>query len=146
MAEEKFSDNLLRAIAAELHFLSGMTAAREMFGKSYFSLGIGEKGAVDQAVFGMVAANFQTLTAESLAGRSSILASMPRTAPKSRPGHLFSGARSLDPIKVCCTSSRGEVPLCLTPISSSATPTASSTCSTSNAPNAPARAAITSIS
>jgi hypothetical protein len=71
MAEEKFSDNLLRAIAAELHFLSGMTAAREMFGKSYFSLGIGEKGAVDQAVFGMVAANFQTLTAESLAAQES---------------------------------------------------------------------------
>jgi deoxyxylulose-5-phosphate synthase len=52
MAEEKFSDNLLRAIAAELHFLNGMTAAREMFGKSYFSLGLSEKIAVDQAAVG----------------------------------------------------------------------------------------------
>ena len=43
MAEENFNDNLLRMIAAELHFLSGMTAAREMFGKSYFFLGAGEK-------------------------------------------------------------------------------------------------------
>jgi hypothetical protein len=29
MAEEKFSDNLMRVIAAELHLLNGMTAARE---------------------------------------------------------------------------------------------------------------------
>jgi hypothetical protein len=56
-----------RAIAAQLHFLNGMTAAREMFGKSYFSLGLSEKFAVDQAVLGMVAANYQSLTAESLA-------------------------------------------------------------------------------
>jgi hypothetical protein len=71
MAEEKFSDNLMRAVAAELHFLNGMTAAREMFGKSYFSLGVSEKIAVDQAVLGMVAANYQSLTAESLAAQAS---------------------------------------------------------------------------
>jgi hypothetical protein len=69
MAEEKFSDNLMRAIAAELHLLNGMTAAREMFGKSYFSLGLSEKIAVDQAVLAMVAANYQSLTAESLAAQ-----------------------------------------------------------------------------
>jgi hypothetical protein len=51
---EKFNDNLLRMIAAELHALTGLTAAREMYGKSYFSLGFGEKAAVDQAVIGMV--------------------------------------------------------------------------------------------
>jgi hypothetical protein len=67
MAEEKFNDNLLRMIGAELHLLAGMTAAREMFSKSYFSLGIGEKAAVDQAVFGMLAANYQSLTPEFLA-------------------------------------------------------------------------------
>jgi hypothetical protein len=66
MAEEKFSDNLMRVIAAELHFLNGLTAAREMFGKSYFSLGLSEKTAVDQAVLGMVAGNYQNLTPESL--------------------------------------------------------------------------------
>ena len=67
MAEEKFSENLLRMIAAELHVLSGLTAAREMYGKSYFSLGAGEKAAVDQAVFGMVAGNYQGITPEHLA-------------------------------------------------------------------------------
>ena len=69
-ADELFSENLLRAIAAELHLLNGMTAAREMFGKSYFSLGIGEKGAVDQAVHGMIAGNYQWLTPKSLASQT----------------------------------------------------------------------------
>jgi hypothetical protein len=70
MAEEKFSDNLMRAIAAELHFLNGMTVAREMFGKSYFALGIGEKAAVDQAVTTMVASNYQVvMTPEGLASQ-----------------------------------------------------------------------------
>jgi hypothetical protein len=70
MPDETFNQNLLRAIAAELHFLNGMTAAREMFGRSYFSLGVGEKTAVDQAVVGMVAANYQWLTPESLAAQT----------------------------------------------------------------------------
>jgi hypothetical protein len=41
MADETFPVNLMRMIAAELHLLNGMTAAREIFGKSYFSLGSG---------------------------------------------------------------------------------------------------------
>ena len=61
MADENFSDNLLRAIAAELHFLTGMTAAREMYSKSYFALGVSEKATVDQMVLGMVASNYQGL-------------------------------------------------------------------------------------
>ena len=69
MPEQKFSDNLLRAIAAELNLMNRMTAAREMFGKSYFSLGGGEQIAVNQAVFGIVASNYQNLTAESLAAQ-----------------------------------------------------------------------------
>ncbi len=67
---EQFSDNLLRAIAAELHFLNGMTAAREMFGRSYFALGAGEKSAVDQAVLAMIAGNYQGLTPELLAAQT----------------------------------------------------------------------------
>ena len=43
MPEENFRDNLLRAIAAELHFLNRVTAAREMFAKSYFSLWYGRE-------------------------------------------------------------------------------------------------------
>ena len=65
-ANDEFSQNLLRAVSAQLLLLNGMTAAREMFGKSYFSLGAGEKGAVDQAVLTMTAANYQSLTAETL--------------------------------------------------------------------------------
>ena len=44
-----------------------MTAAREMFSKSYFSLGVGEKAAVDQAMFGMISSYFQGITPEHLA-------------------------------------------------------------------------------
>lgn len=69
MADDDFSINLMRAIYAQLHFQSGLSAAREMYGKSYFSLGTGEKIAVDQAVLGMVAANYQNTTAESLTGQ-----------------------------------------------------------------------------
>jgi hypothetical protein len=69
MAEENFSDNLLRAITAHLHLLAGMTAAREMFSKSYFSLGVGEKATVDQTVLNMVAGNYQALTTEALASQ-----------------------------------------------------------------------------
>ena len=71
MADENsaaFHDNLLRMVAAQLHFSNAMTAAREMFGRSYFSLGAGEKVAVDQAVFASTASNFQAITAEFLAG------------------------------------------------------------------------------
>ena len=67
MAEEKFSDNLLRAIYAQLHFQSGLLAAREMYGKSYFSLGVTEKMTLDQMVFGAIASNYQSITAEGLA-------------------------------------------------------------------------------
>jgi hypothetical protein len=70
MSKNSFSENLLRLIAAELRLLNGMTAAREMFGKSYFSLGMGEKAIVDQTVIGFVAANFHTLSPETLADQT----------------------------------------------------------------------------
>jgi hypothetical protein len=66
MAEEKFETNLLRAISAEIFVLVGMEMAREMFGKSYFALGVGEKGIVDQQAFGMIGGNYNALTAEFL--------------------------------------------------------------------------------
>jgi hypothetical protein len=71
MADENsvaFHDNLLRMVAAQLHFSNAMAAAREMFGRSYFSFGTGEKAAVDQAVFASTASNFQAITPEFLAG------------------------------------------------------------------------------
>jgi hypothetical protein len=66
---ETFTENLMRAAVAELHFLAGMTAAREMFGKSCFSLGLGEKAAVDQAVLAGVGSNYAVITREWLAGQ-----------------------------------------------------------------------------
>jgi len=66
MAENEFSTNLLRAIAAQLHFMAGMQAAREMYGKGYFSLGAGEKATVDHAVLTSIGANYQFLTSEAL--------------------------------------------------------------------------------
>jgi hypothetical protein len=69
MAEENFNTNLMRMIAGQLHCLLAMTAAREMFGKSYFSLGLAEKGAVDQTVNGIAAGNFQAITPAFLTGQ-----------------------------------------------------------------------------
>lgn len=66
MAEEKFDTNLLRFIAAETFFSLCLQASREMFAKSYFSLGAAEKQAVDQAVAGTVMANYQAVTPQFL--------------------------------------------------------------------------------
>ena len=77
MPEEKFDTNLLRMIAAELHLLSGLHVARDLFGKSYFALGTGEKIAVDQAVVGMLGANYQWITADMLKAPTPKLADLP---------------------------------------------------------------------
>jgi hypothetical protein len=66
MPDDPYDTDLMKWIAAELYFLAGMYAAREMYGKSYFSLGAVEKGAVDQIVLGQVGSNFQALTPELL--------------------------------------------------------------------------------
>jgi hypothetical protein len=66
MAEERFSENLNRLIAAELHFFNRMTASREMFGNSYFSLGISEKAVVDQTVTATISGIYQGITPASL--------------------------------------------------------------------------------
>jgi len=69
MTDEKFETNLLRVIAAEMLFSLGLQAAREMYGKSYFALGLGERAAVDQAVIGAIGGNYQALTPEFLKGQ-----------------------------------------------------------------------------
>lgn len=69
MAEEIFSENLMRMIGAELHFLNCVTAAREMFGRGYFSLGETEKAALHQVVLAQIAANYQVLTPSFLAAQ-----------------------------------------------------------------------------
>jgi hypothetical protein len=70
MAEEKFDENLMRMIAAELHVLSALNVAREMYGKGYFALGAGERAVVDQAVVTMVGANYQAITPQYLAAQT----------------------------------------------------------------------------
>jgi hypothetical protein len=66
MPDEKFEISLLRFVAAELYFSLGLQVAQEMYGKSYFSLGLGEKAAVNQAVLGAVGGTYQTMTPEFL--------------------------------------------------------------------------------
>ena len=66
MTDEIFEANLLRWISSELYFSLGMQASREMYGKSYFSLGVAEKTAVDNAVGATVRANYQAMTPELL--------------------------------------------------------------------------------
>ena len=61
-----FETRLLKWIASELYFLTGMSASREMYAKSYFSLGAGEKQAVDAAVWNQISGNFQSLTPQLL--------------------------------------------------------------------------------
>lgn len=46
--------NLLCMIAVQLQFANAMNAAREMFGRSYFSLGAPETAAVHQAVLAVI--------------------------------------------------------------------------------------------
>lgn len=66
MADEKFETSVMKMIAAELYFLCGMQASREMFGKSYFSLSAVEKAAVDQLVLSGVGVNFRAITPDLL--------------------------------------------------------------------------------
>ena len=66
MAED-FTTNMLRMICGTLYFSASMQASREMYGRSYFSLGVGEKAALDQLVLASVAANYQNVTPETLA-------------------------------------------------------------------------------
>ena len=61
-----FETQLTRFVAAELLFLLGMHAARDLFGKGYFALGIAEKAAVDQTVQLHVWANYTGLTPDIL--------------------------------------------------------------------------------
>ena len=66
MANE-FQLEVVKLVASELYFLVGMTAAREMYGKSYFSLGVTEKAALDQLVWTHISGNLAALTPQIFA-------------------------------------------------------------------------------
>lgn len=68
MANETFTENLMRVLVSEMHFLNCQMAAREMFQRGYFALGVAEKAAVDQAVLATIAGNYVGVTKEWLAG------------------------------------------------------------------------------
>jgi hypothetical protein len=69
MAEEIFSENLMRMVAAELHLLNTMTVSREMYGRGYFSLGVGERAIVDQTAVNTIAAHYRDITPQFLAAQ-----------------------------------------------------------------------------
>jgi len=91
MADETFDTNLLRWIAAELYFSLGMQASREMFGKSYFSLGVDEKIAVNAAVGETVRGNYQGMTADFLVRQDPAAKNQ---APKQSVGFQGSGPQN----------------------------------------------------
>lgn len=66
MPEELFSDNLLRMISAVLYQILTQQTAREMFGRSYMSLGAAEKVTLDQTVFQFVASSYQAITPDTI--------------------------------------------------------------------------------
>jgi hypothetical protein len=63
-----------------------MQTAREMFGKSFFSLGVDEKIAVNNAVGGSVRGNFQAMTLDFLTGQE-----VPKNAPEQPKGKQSAG-------------------------------------------------------
>jgi hypothetical protein len=65
----EFETNLMRAHLAAVWFSLGLQTSRELFGKSYLSLSLPEKTAVDQAVLAAVGANYQAMTPEWLAAQ-----------------------------------------------------------------------------
>lgn len=66
MAHDNFQTALLRLLAAEMWTLISMNAAREMFGKSYFALGVAEKSALDHMIASNIASNFGGISPEFL--------------------------------------------------------------------------------
>ena len=78
MPEETFDTILFKLSVSSCFSLVTLQVAREMFGKGYFQLGQGEKIAVDQAAFALVAANYQGLGEEAL---RKLLGQQPAPAP-----------------------------------------------------------------
>jgi hypothetical protein len=67
---DEFDTNLLRLACASQYFVASMMASREMFGKSYFSLGAEEKQTLDQTVFRSIFGNHASITPATFAGQT----------------------------------------------------------------------------
>jgi hypothetical protein len=62
MPQDNREIDLMRLLIAEIWFGISMKAARELYGRSYFSLGMIEKSALDQTVASLVATHYCALT------------------------------------------------------------------------------------
>lgn len=60
--QEEYELNLARLACASQYFVASMIAAREMYGKSYFSLGAEEKQSLDQTVYRSIFGNLASIT------------------------------------------------------------------------------------
>lgn len=84
MASE-YEANLLRVTAAAAHAQLAMTIAREMFGKSFFALGVQERSIVDGHVVPMLGYYYQMLTPEGLQQQTRPPVGFQSTAPATPP-------------------------------------------------------------
>jgi hypothetical protein len=60
--QDEYDTNLLRLACASQYFVASMIASREMFAKSYFSLGTEEKQVLDQTVYRSIFGNLASIT------------------------------------------------------------------------------------
>jgi hypothetical protein len=65
----EFDTNIIRAQLAVTWFATTLQVSRDLFGKSYLSLSVPERMAVDQMMLGFVSSNFQAITPEWLAAQ-----------------------------------------------------------------------------
>jgi hypothetical protein len=63
--QDEYEINLARLACASQYFVASMIAAREMYGKSYFSLGVEEKQTLDQTVYRSIFGNLASITPAS---------------------------------------------------------------------------------
>ena len=66
MQENNFETNLIRLVAAQLHLLATMNAAREIYNESYFALKLKEKASVEQSVQATVGQFYHSFDPQSV--------------------------------------------------------------------------------
>ena len=84
---DEFSNNLLRMATAELHILNLQMAAREMFGRGYFSLSETERQAIVNTVWMASKGMYDWLTPEAL---------QPPEGTQQPPGFVPPSVRPID--------------------------------------------------
>jgi len=62
MGHQNLEVDLLRLLVAEVWLAISMKASHELYGRSYFSLGVGERVALDHMLAAMVGATYSDIT------------------------------------------------------------------------------------